>query len=90
MAARHCKCGCGTEIKNDKWNYARGHKPHKGIKRSPPPSKKASIPEPIAETEEEIETVEATMNEAQIDAIYNLLTTRQRAIAVLTALTEEA
>jgi hypothetical protein len=37
-----------------------------------------------------METVEAEMNAAQIDAIYNLLTTRQKAIAVLTAVTEEA
>jgi hypothetical protein len=71
-------------------NAIRGPRKGRGKRKSsPPPSKKDAKPEPEAEPEE-IEAVDCELNLPQIDAIYNLLSTRQKAIAVLSAVTEEA
>ena len=91
MEKRLCAGGCGEEIPAGPRTYKWGHKGGcNKRKSSPPPSKKGAKPEPEVIEEVEEEVVECQMTVPQIDAIYNLLTPVQKAIAVLSGLNEEA
>lgn len=94
MEKRYCAGGCGEEISPDgknayKWGHRNGCKP-----ATPPPSDKLAKRErPIvidAQVEDTEEYVDCQISVSQIDTIYGLLQPRQKAMAVLSALNEEA
>ena len=74
------------------WKYKRGHKPKgsKPLPRSKALAKREPEPEIDAPEENEVATVNCDITVAQLDTIYSPLQPRQKAIAVLTGLTEEA
>lgn len=80
------------------WEYKRGHKP-KGSGSTPPRTALAKRQKPIvidaviedeADSEDATEYIDCQISVPQLDTIYNLLQPRQKAMAVLNALTEEA
>jgi hypothetical protein len=94
MEARFCKCGCGKPMSDsNRWEYQRGHKPKFGTKTKSPGTALAKH-EPVVEIDEPVneepESVECIVTVPQMDAIYALLTPRQKACAVLTGIGEEA
>lgn len=94
MDERICKCGCDEPMTGaNNWEYKRGHKP-KG-KKLYAGARLARREKPIVidaeiEAEAEPEFVECLVSVPQLDAIYALLQPRQKALAVLNALNEEA
>lgn len=94
MSTRVCKCGCGTEMpSSNKWEYMRGHKP-KTSKRLGGPSNALAKREALIvieqPDEQEPESVNCDITVPQLDVIYSLLQPRQKAVAVLTGLDQEA
>lgn len=76
---RLCKCGCGGEIKNDKWDYLRGHKPKAAGADDGVATEAAS--DDVASFE-----LSLTMTAEQIDAVWATLTPLQKANGLVAAL----
>jgi hypothetical protein len=97
----HCAGGCGEELPAGRTGYKYGHKngcKAKGSSRSTPPprtqlakrERPIVIDAPADPAEDAVEYVDCQISVPQLDTIYGLLQPRQKAMAVLNALNEEA